>query len=1082
MCRKLLVLWLLGGIGLLWLGACSQREKTAQGAEKVPPPSDSALCYQYYHAFKPDSAALFLQTYRASLPKHDLNRQAEAIILEIRLLRLNGKPRQATQLTDSLRAATASLPLLPKNRAALWNETGENLLTTDKDSALWAAQQAHIYLDSLTSDKNDFLIRNKRILERVAIAKQEYETAYGYLQENARLCQEAHNPYLTYLCHNDLGYYYYLQENSYEAQKAYEKAYQILKTNFPHKRQIRADLGLYISDLYRYFGRLELAKNVLEDAASWFEEKNKLEALSNCYRKIGLIYYDKGENDLAIEYLNKALFVLPDKADPYIYNDIALAYKEKKEFGQAIHNLKRCIPIYQADQNRTDEAIAFFNLGVCYELSQKYDSAINCLRQIPNLETEISGKWIQFQALTIWGNVLTKQGKSNEAEAKLHQALALAQSQNEQNSWQQAEIFMGLAEAKKAQQALDEALKYNQLALCQLFYNFEDSNFRNNPPLKDIAHPKHLLTALRQKSVLLRQRFGQQKQTADLEFCLQTQELAQDLIDSIRLDFSGNNAKLALMGELLPLYEQSIATALELQQLKGDKRFAEKAFLYAERNKATVLYESLQSQKALQSAGLPDSLLQKLQDLQSEIGYIEREMYTLQGQGQDSLRAVVLDLREELLKLSSRIQKDYPTYNQQKEQFAIPAIGEIQAKLTENQSAMLAYFVGDSAAYVFGLDGKNVQLAQIQVDSLLEFHFGRLRAELSQRHFIHQPEKAYQHFTESAFFLYERLLSPLAAALKAHKHLLVIPDGFLGYLPFEVLLESKAQAGSMDYGELPYLLHKHEFSYAYSATLWHQPFEPSGGSLENCIAFAPLFEGTSTQDSRDSQRQQLSTLAETQGEAEAVARKTGGKAYIREAASETRFKQEAAHYRIIHLATHALIHDENPLDLKLAFAEEKDRQNDGFLYVYELFGMRLNAQMAVLSACNTGNGKLLRGEGVMSLARGFAQAGVPAVVMSLWTAQDQSTSQIMETFYDQLSQGKNKAESLQAAKLHYLSNAQRMATHPYFWGAFVMLGNNEALSFEQGRGWLWYVAGGMGLLLAAIGIWWQKRDTIRTLK
>jgi CHAT domain-containing protein len=110
--------------------------------------------------------------------------------------------------------------------------------------------------------------------------------------------------------------------------------------------------------------------------------------------------------------------------------------------------------------------------------------------------------------------------------------------------------------------------------------------------------------------------------------------------------------------------------------------------------------------------------------------------------------------------------------------------------------------------------------------------------------------------------------------------------------------------------------------------------------------------------------------------------------------------------------------------------------------------MRLNAQLAVLSACNTGYGKIAKGEGVMSLARGFAQAGVPAIVMSLWTAQDKSTSEIMGNFYKALADGKTKDESLKIAKLTYLENASKLGAHPYFWAAFVLVGENKPLEFH----------------------------------
>ena len=166
------------------------------------------------------------------------------------------------------------------------------------------------------------------------------------------------------------------------------------------------------------------------------------------------------------------------------------------------------------------------------------------------------------------------------------------------------------------------------------------------------------------------------------------------------------------------------------------------------------------------------------------------------------------------------------------------------------------------------------------------------------------------------------------------------------------------------------------------------------------------------------------------------------KVYLNETASEKRFKQEASEYGLLHLAMHAFTDDENPSLSGLIFTENNDAEDD-VLYSYELENMELNAHLAVLSACNTGSGVLKRGEGVMSLARSFREAGVPNIVMSLWQADDEATRMIMESFYKYLKEGQGKNKALQKAKIDVINSKYK--SHPHFWAAFSLIGDMEQI-------------------------------------
>ena len=156
------------------------------------------------------------------------------------------------------------------------------------------------------------------------------------------------------------------------------------------------------------------------------------------------------------------------------------------------------------------------------------------------------------------------------------------------------------------------------------------------------------------------------------------------------------------------------------------------------------------------------------------------------------------------------------------------------------------------------------------------------------------------------------------------------------------------------------------------------------------------------------------------------------------------FEAEAADYRIIHMATHSCVDENNPLFNKIFLS-------DDYLSNADLYNTRLKAELVVLSACNTGSGKLAKGEGVLSLARGFAQAGCASSIVTQWSVDDCTTSDIMIDFYRNILDGQNKDKALQQAKLNYLTTADQLSAHPYFWASFVQSGNANSMTFSSSR-------------------------------
>ena len=190
-------------------------------------------------------------------------------------------------------------------------------------------------------------------------------------------------------------------------------------------------------------------------------------------------------------------------------------------------------------------------------------------------------------------------------------------------------------------------------------------------------------------------------------------------------------------------------------------------------------------------------------------------------------------------------------------------------------------------------------------------------------------------------------------------------------------------------------------------------------------------------------------LPYAQKEIAQISKITGGRGLLKNQALESGFRQQAPNYQVLHLATHGLVEDLRPMYSRLVFAPEQDSTNDGFLHAYEIYNMQLPADLVVLSACNTGIGKMEKGEGIMSLSRAFFYAGVKSILMSLWSVSDESTAELMLEFYKEIEKGEGKDRALRQAKMNYLQNQTvAIKAHPYFWAGFVLKGNADPIPLK----------------------------------
>ncbi len=540
------------------------------------------------------------------------------------------------------------------------------------------------------------------------------------------------------------------------------------------------------------------------------------------------------------------------------------------------------------------------------------------------------------------------------------------------------------------------------------------------------------------------------------------------------------------------LSSEMIKTGIEasylLYQETGDLAHLEKAFYYAERGKGQSLLHHLHSIDALKFAGIADSLLTTEKTLKKEVTKLRVDLLQARRMGDEQNAQKIYNLwfskQEAYSKLLDRIERRHPEYYQLKYDYRIPAVEDIQKQLLAPEQALVSFYKGDSVVFVFTLTRERLDVRRIADGKAIDNLLDSMRSSITQVQHVNNRQN-FQRFTEKAYTAYLYLLAPSLAALPPSiNRLTIVPDGQLGYLPFEILLTQPhtGQAKS-SYKTLPYLIREYPISYAYSSALLRQEkTSPIGFRGLAYGGFAPVYADTMPApelsdigvpgEGRNlifmALRDGLNDLPAARKSVAAVARRLGGDAFLKEKATEATFKNQAHRYQVIHLAMHGLLDDENPMYSKLVFTQLPDDTEDNYLNAVELFNMELNAELTVLGACNTAYGEIHRGEGIMSLSRAFAFAGCPSMLASLWSIPDDATAQIIQHFFEGLQRGLPKDRALQQAKLSYLADRPERLASPFFWAGFVQIGDRKPI--ELPRPWYRSPWLAIGIGLALVGI------------
>ena len=385
----------------------------------------------------------------------------------------------------------------------------------------------------------------------------------------------------------------------------------------------------------------------------------------------------------------------------------------------------------------------------------------------------------------------------------------------------------------------------------------------------------------------------------------------------------------------------------------------------------------------------------------------------------------------------------------------------ITAEVLDAETALIEYVLGDKQSFAWVVFQNKVSAVMLPSSKELTTVVAAYRTALASKVSSETAAQAISKLKAQNQQLYQKLFAPLESHLASAHKLIIVPDGTLAYLPFETLAgEPKHSAASV-----PYLIERFAISYAPSASALaalralkqHTDAEPKG-----IIAFGdPVYaksdaSETTTSKSRESEQSRqgehgfdLRQLPYTRNEVNGIAAlfpQSDRRVFLGAAAREQSVKTESlSQYRYVHFATHALIDEEYPARSSIILSTPTDAKadvkEDGALQMDEVMRLKLNADLVTLSACRTGLGQLFRGEGMIGLTRAFLYAGAESVTVSLWNVNDIATATLMKAFYKNLKQGLAKDEALRQAKLELIRGQQPAWRHPYYWAAFVLVGD-----------------------------------------
>jgi CHAT domain-containing protein len=618
----------------------------------------------------------------------------------------------------------------------------------------------------------------------------------------------------------------------------------------------------------------------------------------------------------------------------------------------------------------------------------------------------------------------------------------------------------------------DSALSYYQKSLVALIPSFTSLNVEDNPTLEAIGFFDFAYVVLPKKAAALKGKFNTSKNSTHLAQSLSCLRLAEQVLSKQRGNLDMDKSKWEFLDAEYDLYEDILSRLFEHRKILTEDTVYSLAFRYFENSKSRSLADALAQAEQTERITTKDSLFRVHIELRRELlaaqDKINQELEKRSGSDE------IARLREEMVSIDRRIQNckqaielKYPGYFNVKYGDATPLLNDVRRVLNDRGQVVLEYLWGSEWVYALCVSPDEIRFERIgRPDSL------NVAIKKVVQHFDEKTTgidaDAYNSFVANAHQLYEMLVEPFATLIKQRKRILVIPDGPVNQVPFEVLLSERPAGAAIDYRSLKYLIKEFSIGYAYSsAMLIRQNDKP----VRRPSLLAVGFTGGARLRAPDPELEEIIGAEE---ELEALAKRfKRGKFLVGPEATEANFKSLSSQFDIIHLAIHGRGDVQRSFSSSLYFRTKYDSLDDGELHDYELYGLKLKALMAVLSACESGLGRDYKGEGMLSMASAFTYSGCRNILMSLWKVNDKASINLMDDFYGQLLEGKTIDDALRQAKLSYLESSDELTSDPKIWAPLVAYGGLQPI-FQESNDFVIY--GVIALLVLFITLFILRKN------
>ena len=811
--------------------------------------------------------------------------------------------------------------------------------------------------------------------------------------------------------YNELGGSYDSKEDMKNAAFFYKEA---LRVSSPHETEIKttADILYNMTSIFEAEGRHQATLLACRMALRMEKslEKPSIEKMADEYLVFGNTYKRMGDFLKAEDMYQQAndLFAqLEDtKHQTLLYISLTDLYIRLNELETAQKMANKGLEIANTPETRAERADLLLLLANIQQENTQTNAARELYKQAIDLSNTLNTPIRTASAYLHLIPIYLQEKNTTEAANLLENSLTILKTQNLPKYPLWATYYQHLAaytwQADTANWTKAEAYYLQAINAC-LSPDKELKNKQQKIDFKGVIYTNELMKILNSIGQFYQTNGAKPQAVIAYQTAIQYQVY-------LRKQLFVEESKMRISSLITPIAQKAFPLAFELYSTTQNDFWLNKALQFAEADKAGALNDLIEFKQREKETPEYTAQQQLIYDLQKKRQALKQE------EERTAFNAdTILQLRAQIETISNQLMPALSSKETMTEEqlISIPAIQQT----LQSDELMLQYYNNDTAVWLLSIAPKKTAFYRLDIlpDSLQN------KVATIQQSLKKPNNTAYLPLLNE---LYTLLIAPIEADSTA-KTLIIAPHHCLSELPFDLLLTDAQKPTS-------YLLYKHPICYAYSAqsyingTAQHQ-------YAANVGAFAPIKYAIDS----------LPTLSNAEAEVKDIAAVCKADVFLYENASEQNFKEQASNYGVLLLATHGYQH---PTHYEYSqFLLQKNKKQDSFLNTYEIATQPLNAELTVLSACNSGAGTYKKGEGVLSLARGFSTAGCPNIILTQWQVADKQYSRLIHLLFTELIKGMPKHIALQQAKIQYLKEADRLSAAPFFWAGTVLLGNTQAV-------------------------------------